>query len=73
MQTVPIISNTSSTTTKVVVATTVALTFITFWEAASVVLNVQGFATGALVTVQQTASQTTTPDSTIMCRTPSVS
>src|SRR5712671_6270943 len=29
----------SSTTTKVVVATTVALTFITFWEAASVVLN----------------------------------
>src|ERR1700681_4035793 len=29
----------STTTTKVVVATTVALTFITFWEAASVVLN----------------------------------
>src|SRR6202011_3512182 len=39
MQIVPIISNTSSTTKKVVVATTVALTFITFWEAASVVLN----------------------------------
>src|SRR5260370_7568393 len=34
----PAIAN-SSTTTKVVVATTVALTFITFWEAASVVLN----------------------------------
>src|SRR5882762_11677076 len=29
----------SSTTTKVVVATTVALTFITFWQAAAVVLN----------------------------------
>src|SRR5713226_2350564 len=39
MQTVPIITNNSATTTKVVVATTVALTFITFWEAASVVLN----------------------------------
>src|SRR6202049_3453356 len=39
MQIVPIISNPSSTTKKVVVATTVALTFITFWEAASVVLN----------------------------------
>src|SRR5579863_8370242 len=38
MQIVPTISNTSGTTTKVVV-TTVALTFITFWEAASVVLN----------------------------------
>src|SRR5579863_6550857 len=39
MQIVPTNSNTSATTTKVVVATTVALTFITFWEAASVVLN----------------------------------
>src|ERR1051325_4936200 len=29
----------STTTTKVVVATTVALTFITFWQAAAVVLN----------------------------------
>src|SRR5579864_137474 len=29
----------SGTTTKVVVATTVALTFITFWQAAAVVLN----------------------------------
>ncbi len=29
----------SSTTTKVVVATTVALTFITFWQAAAIVLN----------------------------------
>src|SRR6266571_4034051 len=29
----------SKTTTKVVVATTVALTFITFWQAAAVVLN----------------------------------
>src|SRR5215469_16701092 len=29
----------SAATTKVVVATTVALTFITFWQAASVVLN----------------------------------
>ena len=29
----------SSSTTKVVVATTVALTFITFWQAAAVVLN----------------------------------
>src|SRR5215469_8282781 len=29
----------SSTTTKVVVATTVALSFITFWQAAAVVLN----------------------------------
>src|SRR5215469_12824997 len=28
-----------STTTKVVVATTVALSFITFWQAAAVVLN----------------------------------
>src|SRR5712691_3289479 len=34
----PAIAN-SSTTTKVVVATTVALTFISFWQAASVVLN----------------------------------
>src|SRR5258708_1441163 len=34
----PPIAN-SSTTTKVVVATTVALTFITFWQAAAVVLN----------------------------------
>src|SRR6266699_6685865 len=34
----PAIAN-SSTTTKVVVATTVALTFITFWQAAAVVLN----------------------------------
>jgi amino acid transporter len=39
MQTVPISANNATTTTKVVVATTVALTFITFWEAASVVLN----------------------------------
>src|SRR5579871_2452838 len=29
----------STTTTKVVVATTVALTFITFWQAAAIVLN----------------------------------
>src|ERR1700736_1395287 len=39
MQIVPIISNTSANTTKVVVATTVALTFISFWRAAAVVLN----------------------------------
>src|SRR5579864_1940176 len=39
MQTVPIITSNSATTTKVVVATTVALTFITFWEAASIVLS----------------------------------
>src|SRR6266851_509076 len=39
MQTVPTVSNTSTTTTKVVVATTVALTFISFWQAAAVVLN----------------------------------
>src|SRR5579864_5222844 len=39
MQTVPIITSNSATTTKVVVATTVALTFITFWQAAAVVLN----------------------------------
>jgi amino acid transporter len=32
-------SSTALTTTKVVVATTVALTFITFWQAAAIVLN----------------------------------
>ncbi len=32
-------TNATGTTTKVVVATTVALTFITFWQAAAVVLN----------------------------------
>src|SRR3954469_16799271 len=37
--TTPISNNLSTATTKVVVATTVALTFITFWEAAAVVLN----------------------------------
>src|SRR5215470_11464572 len=35
---IPSLQNTSQTT-KVVVATTVALTFITFWQAAAVVLN----------------------------------
>ena len=37
--TIPQVPNTTSNTTKVVVATTVALTFITFWQAAAVVLN----------------------------------
>src|ERR1700674_1297603 len=39
MQTVPTSVNNAATTKKVVVATTVALTFITFWQAAAIVLN----------------------------------